>query len=233
MDRGLLVCFVITDILILCTIGRGARQTKTPWLLAALQNVVLNQPLTLESISSSMATNRGDVGTQFGVQPPADRPAQLLINLRVLPDEEFWLELTDESTAFELCDKIATLREASSRRFPGNSSPRSDIIDTLAVRLKEKRSKFQPSYRRTMVERRSRNSERTSRAGASVHRVTGDTRGTGDSDCSSQSSGRNTDRGFYPASVLQTSAAAPAAVRSSRMFSIRGSTRSSAGSTNR
>jgi len=142
------VGYVLTDLLILCTVSRNQRQTKTPWMLTTLQRVKINQPVNLSGISPGLEDQETATEPQFGVQPPVAVPASRLVNLRLPPEEEMWLEMADESAAYNLCDKLTVLGEAASRQFPGSSTPRSGSIDTLAEKLHDKRAKALTARRR-------------------------------------------------------------------------------------
>ena len=130
------VGYVLTDLLILCQLGRGGRQT--PWLLTYLHHIVINQILTLESISPRMKHNHT---ASLRMQAPLGVPTSRMLNLRIPPDEELWLEVADESSSYQLYDRLTALGEAASRQFSGSDSLRSGTIDEIVVRLRERRAK--------------------------------------------------------------------------------------------
>ena len=75
------------------------------------------------------------------MQPPADVPRSRLLNLRIRPDEEYWLELPDEAAAYQLADRMSALGEASERAFSSTGSPRTTAVEELMERLRDARAK--------------------------------------------------------------------------------------------
>ena len=131
--------YLLTDLLLLCQPGRSSR--KNPWLLAPLGNVIVNQELALESVALSVGAETVPAAVQFGVQPPADVPRSRLLNLRIRPDEEYWLELPDEAAAYQLADRMSALGEASERAFSSTGSSRTTAVEELMERLRDARAK--------------------------------------------------------------------------------------------
>ena len=178
-----MVGYVVTDLIILCTTGRGGRSDrKTPWLLSQLHQVVLNQPVNLEAISlHSAGVDAERSEARFGLQPPVGVPQSRLVNLRVPPDEEMWLEMADESMAYDICDRLTNLGEISARQFPGSASPRSNMVDILADKLQDKRLAKVGGSRRVGGARPSRRSNRDSESRSTDESARGkdSTRGTG------------------------------------------------------
>jgi hypothetical protein len=193
------VGYLLTDVLLLC---RSLRAGKAkPWLLAPLDSMLVNQPVDDDALSlAEQGAERGaEQGAErgaergaepgapiaFGVPPPDGPERERLVNLRVPPDEELWLELPDESVTFAFTDKLSSLKEAAARRVGGGGdSPRADAVMQLASRLKDKRDRKLGAARQAGLGRPSRNDSRFSRQDRS-------TRGT------DSSNGRETS-GFTP-----------------------------------
>ena len=132
--------YVLTDLLIICQ--KGSRDRKTPWLLAELTNVIVNQDMNLEALQMDF-----EEGSQpnFGVQPPMEVPRSRLLNLRLreregMPaDEEYWLELTDEALAYKLGDEMPALSKAAMQHADHDHRPRNPALYAITDKLKDKR----------------------------------------------------------------------------------------------
>ena len=126
--------------LIICQ--KGSRDRKTPWLLAELTNVIVNQDMNLEALQMDF-----EEGSQpnFGVQPPMEVPRSRLLNLRLreregMPaDEEYWLELTDEALAYKLGDEMPALSKAAMQHADHDHRPRNPALYAITDKLKDKR----------------------------------------------------------------------------------------------
>lgn len=140
--------YVLTDLLIICQQER--RNRRTPWLLSELKDVVVNQELALEEVALTLDERSAmpSAAVGFGLQPPAHVPRSRLLNLRLREregypvGEEYWLELEDESRAYELGDVIPSLgaeSRKSKRNIQDSGSPRPDAAVYLAARLRDAR----------------------------------------------------------------------------------------------
>ena len=79
---------VLTDVLIICKVGS---RKQTPWLLEKIHHVLVNQQARL-STTLHDAADDASAAPNFGAPPPDGVPMSRLLNLRVLPDEEIWLD---------------------------------------------------------------------------------------------------------------------------------------------
>ena len=132
--------YIFTDLLLLCQVGRGGRQT--PWLLVEIFDVQLTSELATDHMMNVGLPGAGG-SIKFSAQPPADVEKSRLLNLRVWGEEEYWMELPNEAKAYEVDETISELTDsgmslATSTRSR-STDPIGEQVDELVVTLKEKR----------------------------------------------------------------------------------------------
>ena len=135
--------YVLTDVLIICQSGR--RNRRTPWLIADLKDVLIDEESDLGQISLTITPQRvsNRVGGPGLASPaPANVPRSRVLNLKFREsdgtvDEEYWLELEDDACARDLKEKVASLIRDNLKTLPARY--RMDVFAELHDKLKDAR----------------------------------------------------------------------------------------------
>ena len=178
---------LLSDLLLLLQKGRGNRQT--PWLLAPLDRVCINQEVKLDDVSLTVQSpdrTRGRMmslavtpedgapapAMGFSMPRPAGVPQARLLNLQVDPDEEYWLELPDETAAYALEELVSSLAVTASKHIEGGATEDTEqAVEDLANTLKAKRMKKNRGFRGSVASCRESTACRASTAVGSVPRA--------------------------------------------------------------
>ena len=143
--------YVLSDMLIICKHQTGLLgDRRTPWLLSELTDVLVNEEVgeVTDLAQVSLAIDEDSVvstAVSSGVPQPAGVPRSRLLNLRICegdgkaPDEEYWLELEDESLAYQLGERIPALSNEALHQLLTQSNQRSSATGELGAKLRDAR----------------------------------------------------------------------------------------------